>query len=39
MADCLQAGICLRFDLPLATRNHKHFERVAGLRLYDVDAA
>jgi tRNA(fMet)-specific endonuclease VapC len=39
MADCLQAGICLRFDLPLATRNHKRFERVAGLRLYDVDAA
>lgn len=35
MADCLQAGICLKFDLPLATRNRKHFERVAGLRLFD----
>ncbi|MCV7382613.1 type II toxin-antitoxin system VapC family toxin [Mycolicibacter longobardus] len=33
MADCLQAGICLRFDLPLATRNRKHFSRVPGLRL------
>ena len=33
MADCLQAGICLRHDLPLATRNRRHFERVAGLRL------
>lgn len=32
-ADCLQAGICLRHDLPLATRNRRHFERVAGLRL------
>lgn len=37
MADCLQAGICLRFDLPLATRNRKHFDRVAGLNLFDVD--
>lgn len=36
MADCLQAGICLRFDLPLATRNRKHFNRVAGLRLFDI---
>ncbi|MFV0496131.1 type II toxin-antitoxin system VapC family toxin [Mycobacterium sp.] len=35
-ADCLQAGICLNFDLPFATRNHKHFERVEGLRLHDV---
>lgn len=32
-ADCLQAGICLRHDLPFATRNRAHFERVAGLRL------
>ncbi|WP_067971530.1 type II toxin-antitoxin system VapC family toxin [Mycolicibacter icosiumassiliensis] len=38
MADCLQAGICLRYALPLATRNRKHFSRVAGLRLFDVDA-
>ncbi len=39
LADCLQAGICLRHDLPLATRNRKHFERVDGLRLVDVEAA
>jgi tRNA(fMet)-specific endonuclease VapC len=32
-ADCLQAGVCLRHELPLATRNHKHFSRVEGLRL------
>lgn len=36
-ADCLQAGICLRHDLPLATRNRKHFDRVDGLRLVDVE--
>lgn len=36
LADCLQAGICLSFDLPFATRNRKHFERVEGLRLVDV---
>lgn len=36
-ADCLQAGICLRHDLPLATRNRKHFDRVRGLQLIDVD--
>lgn len=36
-ADCLQAGICLRHDLPLATRNRKHFDRVRGLQLVDVD--
>lgn len=34
-ADCLQAGVCLRHDLPFATRNRSHFERVAGLRLVD----
>jgi len=39
MADCVQAGICLKFDLPFATRNRKHFNRVAGLRLVDIDAA
>ncbi|MDQ3153938.1 MAG: type II toxin-antitoxin system VapC family toxin [Actinomycetota bacterium] len=39
LADCLQAGICLRHDLPLATRNRKHFERVDGLRLVDIDSA
>lgn len=37
--DCLQAGICLRYGLPLATRNRKHFERVEGLQLIDVEAA
>lgn len=38
LADCLQAGICLRHRLPLATRNVKHFGRVAGLELADLDA-
>lgn len=33
--DCLLAGTCLRFDLPLATRNVRHFGRVEGLRLID----
>jgi len=37
LADCLQAGICLRFDLPFATCNRKHFARVDGLRLLDID--
>ena len=37
-ADCLQAGICLRHELPLATRNHRHFARVADLRLVDLEA-
>lgn len=36
LADCLQAGICLNYDLPFATRNRKHFDRVEGLRLVDV---
>jgi predicted nucleic acid-binding protein len=31
--DSLLAGTCLRFDLPLATRNIRHFARVEGLRL------
>ena len=35
-ADCLQAGICLRHDLPLATRNREHFSRVADLRLVEL---
>lgn len=33
LRDALIAGICRRFDLPLATRNRRHFERVQGLRL------
>jgi tRNA(fMet)-specific endonuclease VapC len=37
LADSLQAGICLRHDLPLATRNRAHFERVEGLRLASLD--
>lgn len=36
LADCLQAGICLNFDVEFATRNRKHFDRVEGLRLFDV---
>jgi tRNA(fMet)-specific endonuclease VapC len=35
-ADCLQAGTCLRHDVPLATRNRKHFERIDRLRLVDL---
>jgi tRNA(fMet)-specific endonuclease VapC len=33
LRDALLAGVCRRFDLPLATRNVRHFDRVAGLRL------
>lgn len=36
-ADCLQAGICLRYDVLLATRNRKHFSRIDGLALVDVN--
>lgn len=39
LADCLQAGVCLRHGLPLATRNRKHFDRVEGLELVDVDVS
>ncbi|MGB9252411.1 MAG: type II toxin-antitoxin system VapC family toxin [Mycobacterium sp.] len=39
LADCLQAGICMNFDLPFATRNRKHFNRVEGLQLFDVSAS
>lgn len=35
--DALQAGVCRRFDLPLATRNLRHFERVEGLSLASLD--
>lgn len=35
--DALQAGICRRFDIPLATRNVRHFERVEGLTLAPLD--
>jgi tRNA(fMet)-specific endonuclease VapC len=37
LADCLQAGICLRHHVPLATRNIRHFERVAKLPLVRVE--
>ncbi len=33
MADSLQAGICLRFGLPLLTRNVRHFSRVPDLEV------
>lgn len=36
MKDAMIAGICRRNDLPLATRNVGHFERVPGLRLVTV---
>lgn len=35
--DCLQAGTSLRYGVPLATRNRKHFERVADLAIVDLD--
>lgn len=38
-ADSMQAGICLRYDLALATRNRRHFGRVRGLDLVDLPAA
>lgn len=31
--DALQAGVCLDAELPLVTRNVRHFERVPGLRV------
>lgn len=33
LPDTLIAGTCLAFDLPLFTRNHKHYERVRALKL------
>lgn len=38
VADCLQAGVCLRFDIALATRNVHHFARIEGLRLAELPA-
>ena len=35
--DTLIAGIALRHDLPLVTRNIRHFERIRGLRLERPD--
>lgn len=37
MADSLIAGIALACDCPLFTRNRSHFERVAELKLVDVE--
>jgi tRNA(fMet)-specific endonuclease VapC len=39
MADYLIAAICLAQDGVLLTRNRKHFERVAGLKLSGVEAS
>jgi len=36
MADSLIAGIALENDLPLLTRNQKHFAEIQGLRLVPV---
>lgn len=36
VADTQQAGICLSADLPLATRNDRHFRRVRELELVDL---
>lgn len=35
--DTLIAGIALRHDLPLITRNLRHFDRIRGLRLESPD--
>ncbi len=37
MADSLIAGIALAHDMPLFTRNRKHFERVPHLKLVDSE--
>ena len=36
MADSLIAGVALAQDLPLFTRNRRHFERVQGLKLVPI---
>jgi tRNA(fMet)-specific endonuclease VapC len=36
--DTLIAATALEHDLTLVTRNHRHFRRVPGLRLYEVAA-
>lgn len=38
MADSLIAGIAIVHDLPLLTRNQKHFARVAGLELVAIES-
>ena len=37
MADSLIAGIALARNLPLFTRNRKHFERVPNLKLIELE--
>ncbi|MGH3720463.1 MAG: type II toxin-antitoxin system VapC family toxin [Pseudonocardiaceae bacterium] len=39
LSGCLQTGVCVWHGLPLATRIGKHFDRVAGLQLIDVDVS
>ncbi|KAF5413755.1 MAG: hypothetical protein C5S49_07810 [Candidatus Methanogaster sp.] len=36
--DILVAGTCIYFNIPLLTRNIKHFHRIKELSLVDVDA-
>jgi len=38
LADLAIASVCLALDVPLLTRNQKHFRRIEGLRLADVPA-
>jgi tRNA(fMet)-specific endonuclease VapC len=37
MGDSLIAGIALTHNLPLMTRNRRHFERVENLKLVDIN--
>ncbi len=37
--DLLIAATALRHDLTLVTRNRRHFDRVAGLRIHDADVS
>jgi predicted nucleic acid-binding protein len=37
LGDCFTIGVGLFFDIPIFTLNHKHFERVPGVRLYRPD--
>ena len=39
MGDSLIAGIALTHNLPLFTRNRKHFLRVVNLKLVEIDAS
>lgn len=39
LADCLIAGTCLRYSVPLATRNLRHFIRIPGLVLEPLTAS